>query len=102
MRDMLEKHRREATDMLLTEYDEELHIKNEKAISYEDGMKVGWEGGMKEGWEGGMKEGWEGGKKEGWNLLARVIHLLKEGKTDDEILREGIDKEMLELAKTCL
>ncbi len=84
--------------MLLTEYDEELHIKNEKAISYEDGMKVGWEGGMKAGWEDGRKEGWEGGK----NHLARAIHLLKEGKSDEEIRIEGIDKEMLELAKTCL
>ncbi|MBE5912214.1 hypothetical protein [Pseudobutyrivibrio sp.] len=27
--------------MLLTEYDEELHIKNEKAISYNEGYKAG-------------------------------------------------------------
>ena len=32
--------------MLLEEYDEELHIKNEKQISYEDGLEQGLEQGI--------------------------------------------------------
>jgi len=39
--DILSKHRLEVTQVLLTEYDEELHIKNEKAISYNEGYKAG-------------------------------------------------------------
>ena len=40
LRDILETHRMEAKAMLFTEYNEEVHIKNEKAISFEDGMDV--------------------------------------------------------------
>lgn len=47
--EFLREHRREATDMLLTEYDEALHIKNEKEISYGEGMKQGVKQGIKQG-----------------------------------------------------
>lgn len=35
--DILEIHRLEVTDMLLTEYNEQVHINNEKGISFEEG-----------------------------------------------------------------
>ena len=38
MKDILEAHRMEAKAMLFTEYNEEVHIKNEKQISFEDGL----------------------------------------------------------------
>ncbi len=47
--DILEKHRAEAKTMILEEYNEELHIKNEKAISFEDGRELGRAEGLEEG-----------------------------------------------------
>ncbi len=37
--ELLEKHRGEATTLILEEYNEDLHIKNEKEISFEKGME---------------------------------------------------------------
>lgn len=39
--DILRKHRAEVKDLILSEYNEELHIKNEKNISYEEGRQEG-------------------------------------------------------------
>lgn len=39
--DILSKHRGEVLNMILTEYDEQAHIANEKKWSYEDGIKKG-------------------------------------------------------------
>ncbi len=43
----------------------------------------------------------EEGRIEGQNLLVQAIRLLREGKTEAEILQEGIDEHTLELAKAC-
>ena len=42
--------------MLLTEYDEELHINNEKDISYNKGLEQGLEQGIERGIEQGRNE----------------------------------------------
>ncbi len=47
--DILVANRREVKKMLLTEYDEELHIKNEKSISFEEGKEQGIEQGIEQG-----------------------------------------------------
>lgn len=39
--DFLRKHRAEVTNVILTEYDQERHIKNEKQTSYSEGYKEG-------------------------------------------------------------
>lgn len=39
--DFLKKHRMEVNQMILTEYNEELHIRSEKAISYKEGEQHG-------------------------------------------------------------
>jgi hypothetical protein len=39
--DILTEHKAEVTNMLFTEYDEVAHIKNEKEISYEEGVEYG-------------------------------------------------------------
>ena len=41
----------------LYEYDEEKHIKNEKRISYEDGVRDGFGQGIKQGIEQGIGQG---------------------------------------------
>lgn len=41
--DILSKHRGEVLDMILTEYDEQAHIANEKRWSYEEGIEKGIE-----------------------------------------------------------
>ncbi len=47
--DILNTHRAEATDMILEEYNEELHIRNEKEISFDEGKKQGIEQGVTQG-----------------------------------------------------
>ncbi|MBE5912201.1 hypothetical protein [Pseudobutyrivibrio sp.] len=54
--DILSKHRLEVTQVLLTEYDEELHINNEKDISYNKGLEQGLEQGIERGIEQGRNE----------------------------------------------
>lgn len=43
LKDFLLEHRGEMRNVLLTEYDEELHIRSEKQLSYEEGMERGIE-----------------------------------------------------------
>ena len=54
LKDFLLKHRGEVRNVLLTEYDEELHIRSEKQLSYEEGMERGVELGMERGIEQGI------------------------------------------------
>ena len=92
--DILEKHRSEATTMILEEYDEELHIKNEKEISYAEGKNDG----IKEGREDGRKEG----RKEGRIELADVIVRLRAGESAEDLIRCGLDEETVEIAVKAL
>ena len=57
--------------MILEEYDEELHIRNEKEISYEDGLQDGIQQGIEQGIEQGID-----------SLIADA---LRNGKTCEEI-----------------
>ena len=49
LKEVLSVHTAEVRDMILTEYNEEQHIKNEKNISYDDGFNDGVECGIKRG-----------------------------------------------------
>ena len=49
LRDILETHRMEARAMQFTEYNEEVHIRNEKEISYNDGYGNGYGNGYDNG-----------------------------------------------------
>ncbi len=71
LEDILTKHRAEAKAMILEEYDEEKHIQNEKAISYEDGLNDGIKQGIKQGIEK--------------NLTEMITDALQRGKTCEEI-----------------
>ena len=70
--DLFIKHKSEVIGMILSEYDEKKHIKNEKQISWEEGRIEG------------KIEGKIEGRIEGENLLARLINkLLSVGKGND-------------------
>ena len=49
LKDLLKKNRAEVRNVVLTEYNEEQHIKNEKNISYDDGFNDGVECGIEQG-----------------------------------------------------
>ena len=59
--DFLKKERGEVKDVILTEYNAERHIKNEKKRSYEEGVEKGIEEGMEKGIEKGIEKGLEQG-----------------------------------------
>ncbi|MDY4971564.1 MAG: hypothetical protein SO101_15115, partial [Lachnospiraceae bacterium] len=68
--DFLLKHRSEVINVLLTEYDADLHLKE----TYEDGFAEGHEAGLAEGHEAGLAEGHEAGLAEG--LLSGIKSLI--------------------------
>ncbi len=72
--DILEKHRAEAKPLILEEYNEELHIRNEKEISYEEGIKQGAE------------------------LFASVIERIRSGESSEDIMKSGVDVRIIDLA----
>ena len=80
--------------MILEEYDEELHIKNEKEISYDEGRNDGIKEGRKEGRKDGIIEG----RKE----LADAITRLRTGESAEDLIRCGLDKETIEIAREAL
>ena len=49
LKEVLSMHTAEVRDMILPEYNEEQHIKNEKNISYDDGFNDGVERGISQG-----------------------------------------------------
>ncbi len=57
LKGFLLKHREEVRELILSEYDEELHIKSEKQISFEEGKAEGIAEGIAEGKAKGIAEG---------------------------------------------
>lgn len=57
MKEFLLKHRGEVTDIILTEYNAELHINSEKKLSFEEGQIQGHQEGHQEGRQEGRQEG---------------------------------------------
>ncbi|MBR5127896.1 MAG: hypothetical protein IKU69_05660 [Roseburia sp.] len=72
LEEILRNHREEVFSMLLTEYDEQAHIENEKEIAYEEGVK------------------------EGESRLSKLIQLLVKEKRTEEIEKATSDKEYRE------
>lgn len=56
--------------------------------------------GLREGRNEGLLEGRLVGRSEGQNDLVKAIQLLRDGKSDTEVLQSGIDEKTLALAKT--
>ena len=51
--------------------------------------------------QGGIQDGIQQGIDKGQNMLVKAIQMLKEGKSDKEILSAEIDQHTLDLAKVC-
>ncbi|MBR6381649.1 MAG: hypothetical protein IKS07_08275 [Lachnospiraceae bacterium] len=93
LREILEKHREEAINMLLTEYDEELHIQNEKNISYETGFRAGEAQGITKGISQGISQG--------QIALKEAIQALHAGATREELLKQ-FDEATVNAAFECI
>ena len=53
--DFLRRHQMEVKDVILTEYNEVLHVENEKRLSFEQGVAQGLEQGVAQGLEQGIR-----------------------------------------------
>ncbi|MBQ8822531.1 MAG: hypothetical protein IJZ82_07805, partial [Lachnospiraceae bacterium] len=68
LEEILRNHREEVRSMVLTEYDEQAHIKNEREIALEEGRA----------------EGRKEGRAEGENVAMQLMQcLLEAGRTED-------------------
>ena len=79
LEDILREDREEVRSMLLTEYDEQVHIKNEKEISYEEGERAG------------IIKGEQVGIKKGEDMLSTLIQHLLAAERMDDIVRVTTD-----------
>jgi hypothetical protein len=78
LRDFLEQHRREVCDMCLTEFDEK---------KYEDVLR-----------EEGREERLAEGRSEERKTLLEIVQKLKEGKTPEQLVADGMEKESVDSA----
>lgn len=78
LRDFLEQHRRKVCDMCLTEFDEK---------KYEDVLR-----------EEGREEGLAEGRSEERKTLLEIVQKLKEGKTPEQLVADGMEKESVDSA----
>ena len=90
--DFWEQHRIEVFDMCLTEFDEK---------KYEDVLREeGREEGLAEGLAKGRSEGLEKGRSEERKTLLEIVQKLKEGKTSEQLVADGMEKESVDSAIT--
>lgn len=66
--------------MLLTEYDEQAHIENEKEIAREEGLQQGIEQGIEQGLRQGIGQGIQQGEG---RLSTLVGYLKRDGRIND-------------------
>lgn len=78
LKNFLLKHREEVREMILSEYDEELHINSEKKISYEEGLEAGVVQGIAQGTQHGQER-----------VNALITRLAAAGRADDIIRSAG-------------
>lgn len=97
--DFLSKNRAEAIAVSIFEYDEEKHIKSEKELSYQEGLKQGEkrgeERGLKHGEKIGLKRGEEIGLKRGEEIGEARLNLLYK-KLFDENRIEDLKRSMVD------
>ena len=81
--------------MLLTEYDEERHIENERRIAadeaYARGAEWGREAGLAEGEKKGLARGKEEGLAEGEKLFGELTNLLLKASRIEDLKRAAED-----------
>ena len=90
MKAFLIKHRAEVCSMCITEYNEKTFV---------DGIRAeGIAEGIAEGMAKGMAKGMAEGKQKERNTLMEISDLLRKGKTGDELIQMGFNKDSVELA----
>ena len=89
LKDILQSNRAEVVSMLLTEYDEQAHLDNERKISMEEGE----ERGRRIGEKVGEKRGRELGEKCGLDKVNTLNKKLIELGRTEELIRATTDKE---------
>ena len=94
LRDFLEQHRREVCDMCLTEFDEKKYEDVLRAEGREEGLAEGLEKGLAKG----RSEGLEKGRSEERKTLLEIVQKLKEGKTPEQLVADGMEKESVDSA----
>ena len=77
LKDFLEKHRAEAKEMSIFEYDQEKHMRQEREEAYNEGRAAG----LKEGHNAGLKEGQRAAR------LSMIIQMLRNGMSEEDISR---------------
>ena len=67
------------------------------------GDRIDWEKEMsrEEGREEGLKEGLKEGRQEGVSLLADAIARIRKGSTVEDLVKDGVDEKIAEIAWTC-
>ena len=70
--DILKKNQAEVRKVILTEYDEDWHIENEKRDSFAEGMEIGHREGMEIGQRKGMEFGVQRTKQEAVNIIIAI------------------------------
>jgi len=96
LRDFLEQHRREVCDMCLTEFDE----KKYEDVLREEGREEGLAEGLAKGLAKGRSEGLEKGRSDERKTLLEIVQKLKEGKTPEQLVADGMEKESVDSAIT--
>ena len=71
--DFLEKHRAEAKEMSIFEYDQEKHMRQEREEAYNEGVKEGRTAGLKEGQRSAR--------------LSMILQMLRNGMSEEDIAR---------------
>ena len=81
LKDFLEKHRAEAKELSIFEYDQEKHMRQEREEAYNEGVKEGRAAGLKEGHNAGLKEGQRAAR------LSIIMQMLRNGMSEEDISR---------------
>lgn len=81
LKDFLEKHKAEAKELSIFEYDQEKHMRQEREEAYNEGVKEGRAAGLKEGHNAGLKEGQRAAR------LSIIIQMLRNGMSEEDISR---------------
>ena len=90
LKDILQKQRAEVCRMILTEYNEELHMKNERKIAIEEGYKEGYDSGFGKA----VDEMIDGFIKDGETKEQIIEKLISYFKMDKEKAKEYFDKHL--------
>ena len=89
LEELLRSQREEVRSMLLTEYDEERHIENERRIAADEAYTWGKEAGLAEGKKAGLAEGKEAGEE----LFGELTNLLLKASRIEDLQRATEDRE---------